>query len=85
MNIVQEIHQLVASCMPPTGDLASNPGMCLDSEFNQRPFSLQASAQSTEPHQAGKILNFSVLFFLIRSDLVTATIIISHQVDSEPV
>ena len=36
-----------------TGDLAQNPGMCSDWEFNPRPFSLQASAQSTEPHQSG--------------------------------
>ena len=28
-------HQLVASQMPPTGDLASNPGMCPDQESNQ--------------------------------------------------
>ncbi|KAF6114729.1 hypothetical protein HJG60_010663 [Phyllostomus discolor] len=27
---VQEKHQLVASCTPPTGDLAHNPGMCPD-------------------------------------------------------
>ena len=36
---VWEKHQLVASCMPPTGDLAHNPGMCPDQESNQRPFS----------------------------------------------
>ena len=49
-----EKHQcVVASCMPPTGDLTHNPGMCLDWESNQRPFGSQAGAQSTEPHQAG--------------------------------
>ena len=53
---VQEIHQLVASCTPPTGDLACNPGMCPDWELNQRPFGLQASAQATEPHQPGQPL-----------------------------
>ena len=37
----------------PTGDVAPNPGMCPDWELNQRPFSLQAGAQSTEPHQPG--------------------------------
>ena len=39
--------------MPPTGDLAHNPGMCPDWELNPRPFGLQASTQSTEPHQPG--------------------------------
>ena len=34
-------------------DLAHNPGMCPDWESNQRPFGLQAGAQSTEPHQPG--------------------------------
>ena len=33
----QEIHWSVASCMPPTGDLACNPGMCPDREFNRWP------------------------------------------------
>ena len=27
---VREKHQSVASCAPPTRDLACNPGMCLD-------------------------------------------------------
>ena len=39
---------VVASHVPPTGDLAHNPGMCLDWESNWRPFGSQAS---TEPHQ----------------------------------
>ena len=44
-------HQcVVASCTPPTGDLAHNPGVCPDWESNQWPFSLQASTQSTEPY-----------------------------------
>ena len=31
-----EKHQcVVASCAPPTGDLAHSPGMCLDWELNQ--------------------------------------------------
>ena len=43
-----EKHQcVVAPCMPLTGNLACNPGMCPDWELNQRPFGLQASAQST--------------------------------------
>ena len=49
-----EKHQcVVASHVPPTGDLAHNPGMCPDWESNQRLFGLQASTQSTEPHQPG--------------------------------
>ncbi|XP_045044995.1 syntaxin-6 isoform X1 [Desmodus rotundus] len=45
-------HQcVVASCTPPTGDLACNPDMCPDLELNLQPFGLQAGAQSTEPHK----------------------------------
>ena len=51
----EEKHQcVVASHVPPTGDLAHNPGTCPDWELNWRPFDLQASAQSTEPHQPGR-------------------------------
>ena len=39
---------MVVSHMPPTGDLACNPGMCPDWEQNWRQFGFQASAQSTE-------------------------------------
>ena len=47
-------HQcVVASHVPPTGDLARNPGMCPDWESNLQPFHLQAGTQSTEPHQPG--------------------------------
>ena len=45
----------VASHMPPTGDLAGNPGVCPDWELNQQPFGSQASAQSNELHQPGLI------------------------------
>ena len=41
---------VIASCAPPTGDLAHNPGICPDWESNWRPFGLQAGTQSTEPH-----------------------------------
>ena len=44
---------VVASHAPPTGGLAHNLGMCPDWESNQQPFGLQASTQSTEPHQPG--------------------------------
>ena len=51
-----EKHQcVVASCVPPTGDLAHNPGMCPDWELNWRLFGLLAGTQSTEPHQSGLI------------------------------
>ena len=50
---VREKHQLVASPEPPTGDLASNPGLCPEGELNRQHFSSQASAQPTGPHQPG--------------------------------
>ena len=43
---------MVASCVPPTGDLAHNLGMCLHWESNWQPFCSQAGAQSTEPQAA---------------------------------
>ena len=43
-----EKHQcVVASCAPPTGDLAGNPGMCPDWELYQRLFGSLARAQYT--------------------------------------
>ena len=45
---------VVASHVAPTGDLARNPGICLDQESNQWPIGLQASTQSTEPHPPGQ-------------------------------
>ena len=54
-----EKHQcVVASHAPHPGDLTWNPGMYLDWESNQWPFSCQASIQSTEPHQPGQNLMF---------------------------
>ena len=47
--------------VPPTGDLARNPGVCPDWESNRRPFGLQASTQSTEPHQPGLICILYIL------------------------
>ena len=45
-----EKHQcVVASCTPPTWDLAFNPGM-----YPSKNFGSQAGAQSTEPHQPGQ-------------------------------
>ena len=42
------------------GDLAHNPGMCPDWEWNQRPFGSQASTQSTESHQPGLKDNYEI-------------------------
>ena len=54
----REHQYVVTSQVPPTRDLAHNPGMCPDWELNQGPFGSQASAQSTEPHQPGLYLSF---------------------------
>ena len=58
---------MVASHAPPappprTGDLARNPGMRPDWESNRQPSSLQAGAQSTEPHQPGPKETLKKLF-----------------------
>ena len=42
---------MFASHVPPTGDLACNPGMCPDWESNQGLLGSQAHTQSTELHQ----------------------------------
>ena len=57
---------VVASHVPPTKDLAYNPGMCPDWESNQRPFGSQARAQSTEPHQPGPCFYFKYVFLNIQ-------------------
>ena len=60
-----EKHQCaVATCAPPTEDLACNPGMCPDRESNWRPFGLQSGAQSTEPHQPGLFIYFLKILFI---------------------
>ena len=54
-----EKHQCVAAThVPPTGDLARNPGMCPDWELNWRHFGSQAATQSTKPHQPGLNIHF---------------------------
>ena len=45
---------VIASPVPPTGDLAGNPRMCQDWESIQQPFGSQASTQSSEPNQPGQ-------------------------------
>ena len=46
--------------LPPTGDLAANPGMCSAQELNWWLFSSQAGARSTEPYQPGLRVTFSI-------------------------
>ena len=63
---------MVASRVPPTRDLARNPGVCPDWESNWPPFGLQAGTQSTEPHQPGQkkyILNSFTEVSLVYKDL----------------
>ena len=49
-----EKHWLVASCTPPTGDLAHNLGMCPTRNWiGNLSVHRQAGAQSVEPHQPG--------------------------------
>ena len=57
---------VVVSCTPPTGNLASNPGMWPDWESNQQPFGSQARTQTTELYQLG--LSF-YLFLVIWNNL----------------
>ena len=60
-----EKHQCVVTfCAPHPWDLACNPGMCPDGELNRWPFGLQASTQSTKPHQPG----LKSFFFFLRKD-----------------
>ena len=48
----EEKHQcVIASLLPPTGDLAHHPDVCPDWELNQQPFASLSSTHSTEPHQ----------------------------------
>ena len=54
----REMLSVVVPCVPPTGNLACNSGICPDWESNQQPFGLQAGAQSSEPHQPGLSSSF---------------------------
>ena len=54
-----EKHQcVVALHVPPTGDLARNPGTCPDLESSRPPFGLQSGIQSPEAHQPGTDIPF---------------------------
>ena len=44
---------MVAFCVPPTGDLACNPGTCPDQKSKQQSFGSQAGTQSADPHHPG--------------------------------
>ena len=57
-----EKHQcVVVSCMPPTGDLACNTGMCPGLALDWwLPFGLWDNAQPTEPHQSGPEIYFVI-------------------------
>ena len=59
----EKCHCVVASCVPPTGDLALIPVTCPDWESNQRPFGSQAGSQSTEPLQPGYMMIFYIKVF----------------------
>ena len=72
---VWEIHWSVASHIPPTGDLACNPGTCPDWELNWWPCGLQSGTQSTEPyHQPGLIHLFFFNFFYCYSVTIVCII-----------
>ena len=49
---------VVASCMPPTGEQACNPGMYPDWKSNWQIFGSQAGTQSTEPYKPGLLYAF---------------------------
>lgn len=52
----REKHQCVLTCGTlPTGELAHNPGTCLNWELNCRSFGSQSGTQSTELHQPGHV------------------------------
>ena len=62
-------HQcVVVSRMPPTGDLACNPGMCPDLESNRRPFGSQAgTVLNPLSHTSQACYIFTIIFFFIFS------------------
>ena len=61
-----EKHQcVVVPPLPPTGDLARNLSMCPEWKSSQWPFGSQASTQSTEPHQPGRVVFFPKIILII--------------------
>ena len=55
-----------STCGNPAGDLACNPGMCPDCEWNQRLFGSHADAQSTEPHHPGLRRSLRKIIFRVK-------------------
>ena len=55
---VREKHCSGASCAPPPGDQAHNPGMCPHRELIWHPFALQPNAQQTEPCRPGQLYDY---------------------------
>ena len=55
---------VVASHIPSTGDLACNPGLCPEWEWNQQPFGSQAGGPSTELDQPGLFFFFFLVYLL---------------------
>ena len=66
-------------CLPPTGDLTCNPGICPDWESKRQPFGSQASTQSTDPHQPGWVSVFSVLKVCAGHFSISICIDMSHS------
>ena len=52
---VLEVHQLVVSLSPPTGEPGPQPRRVPRQGLKRQPFGSQAGAQSTEPHQPGLV------------------------------
>ena len=67
---------IIASCTPPTGDLAHNPGTRPNQESNQRPFSFLDDAKPTKLQKSGpdqllnsgieEIRKYQSVFYLIK-------------------
>ena len=66
-NRAQEMHRLVASSAPPTGDPACNPGVCPDQELNLQPFQSAGWCPvygATPARARGSVFKVCVGFFL---------------------
>ena len=76
----REKHQcVVASRMPPPGDLACHPGMWPDWESNWQPFGSKASAQSIKPHQPEIIKVFFIINLFLFSSLTCFLLSSNHE------
>ena len=68
---------VVASRMPPTGDLACNPGMCPGWEENWWPFGSQCSIHWATPARAKTVINMESI--LIKTNLFFQSILNSRD------